>query len=79
MLEATWNAPKEAFEDPSQFFEGVGVDGAYLRIHNLGISPLNTFICCDVIENLEVQTDLLRYEKHLTSVFPMSISSMFFT
>ncbi|MDV6253515.1 NAD(P)H-dependent oxidoreductase [Vibrio sp. EA2] len=83
MLSVTWNAPKEAFEDPSQFFEGVGVDGIYFPIHKahqfLGMSPLNTFICYDVIKNPDVCTDILRYEKHLKSIFPMSISSMLLT
>lgn len=31
MLSVTWNAPREAFTDPEQFFHGVGVDGFICR------------------------------------------------
>ena len=31
MLSLTWNAPLEAFTEKDQFFEGVGVDGAFCR------------------------------------------------
>lgn len=33
MISCTWNAPYEAFVDPEQFFDGVGVDGVYLPFH----------------------------------------------
>jgi len=33
MLSLTWNAPMEAFTDPDQLFEGVGIDGAYIAFH----------------------------------------------
>ena len=33
MIAATWNAPKQAFEDPSDFFEGKGVDAVYFPFH----------------------------------------------
>ena len=29
MISATWNAPRQAFDDPSDFFEGKGVDVVY--------------------------------------------------
>ena len=73
MLSVTWNAPKEAFTDPSQFFEGVGVDGVYLPFHKahqfLGMSPLKTFICNDVIKNPNIDGDLERYKSHLKELF----------
>ena len=54
MLSLTWNAPKEAFTQADQFFEGVGVDGVYLPFHKanqfLGMQGLNTFIVHDVIK-----------------------------
>lgn len=54
MLSLTWNAPLEAFVEPEQFFEGVGVDGLYLHFHKanqfLGMEALPTFICNDVIK-----------------------------
>ncbi|MGR5235564.1 NAD(P)H-dependent oxidoreductase [Vibrio alfacsensis] len=73
MLSVTWNAPKEAFTDPSQFFEGVGVDGVYLPFHKahqfLGMSPLRTFMCNDVIKNPQIENDFERYKAHLKEVF----------
>ncbi|WP_261884231.1 NAD(P)H-dependent oxidoreductase [Vibrio pelagius] len=73
MLSVTWNAPQEAFTDPSQFFEGVGVDGVYLPFHKahqfLGMSPLSTFMCNDVIKKPQIENDFDRYKAHLKEVF----------
>ncbi|AIT08722.1 NADPH quinone reductase MdaB [Candidatus Francisella endociliophora] len=73
MLSLTWNAPMEAFIDREQFFEGVGVDGVYLHFHKahqfLGMSPLNTFICNDVIKDPKVEEYAINYKKHLSEVF----------
>ncbi|MEC5319926.1 NAD(P)H-dependent oxidoreductase [Brenneria populi subsp. brevivirga] len=73
MLSATWNAPMEAFTDPQQFFHGVGVDGVYLPFHKanqfIGLSPLPTFICNDVIKSPDVENNIARYRQHLASVF----------
>ncbi|HAO74808.1 MAG TPA: NADPH quinone reductase MdaB, partial [Pseudomonas sp.] len=33
MISATWNAPQQAFDDPSDFFAGKGVDAVYLPFH----------------------------------------------
>ncbi|MBN3343438.1 NAD(P)H-dependent oxidoreductase [Pectobacterium brasiliense] len=69
MLSLTWNAPLEAFNDPEQFFHGVGVDGVYLPFHKanqfIGLSPLPTFICNDVMKEPDVPTYLANYRKHL--------------
>ena len=73
MLSVTWNAPEEAFTDPNQFFEGVGVDGVYLAMHKahqfLGMEPLKTFMCNDVIKNLNIDNDIQRYKEHLDCMF----------
>ena len=70
MLSVTWNAPEQAFTDPQQFFEGAGVDGVYIAMHKahqfLGMSPLDTFMCNDVIKNPQIEADILRYQAHLT-------------
>ncbi|MFM2478711.1 NAD(P)H-dependent oxidoreductase [Celerinatantimonas sp. MCCC 1A17872] len=72
MLSVTWNAPEEAFNDPSQFFGGVGVDGVYIATHKahqfLGMVPLETFMCNDVIKNPQVEQDFERYKAHLNRV-----------
>jgi modulator of drug activity B len=73
MLSVTWNAPLEAFEDPSQFFEGAGVDGVYLAFHKahqfLGMSAMKTFMCNDVLKNPAIDGDFERYKSHLDDVF----------
>jgi modulator of drug activity B len=73
MLSLTWNAPLEAFTDPDQFFGGVGVDGVYLSVHKanqfLGMKPLETFICNDVVKEPRVEEYVARYRDHLRRVF----------
>ena len=73
MLSLTWNAPLEAFEDPEQFFHGAGVDGVYLPFHKanqfIGLSPLPTFICNDVMKAPDVPTYLASYRQHLDEHF----------
>ena len=73
MLSLTWNAPLEAFNDPDQFFEGVGVEGVYLAFHKanqfLGLQPVPTFIANDVEKNPQIEADLARFTGHLTAQF----------
>ena len=73
MLSLTWNAPLDAFEDPDQFFHGVGVDGVYLPFHKanqfLGMTALPTFIANDVIKQPEVEAYKTAYRQHLETVF----------
>ncbi len=73
MLSLTWNAPVQAFEDPSDFFEGKGVDAVYFPFHKanefLGMSGLPTFICNDVMKVPNIEHDVARYEQHLAQVF----------
>ncbi|WP_371368718.1 NAD(P)H-dependent oxidoreductase [Pseudomonas sp. QL9] len=73
MISATWNAPQQAFDDPTDFFEGKGVDAVYFPFHKanqfLGMSPLPTFLCVDVMKRPNVETDVQRYLSHLDEVF----------
>jgi len=73
MLSLTWNAPTEAFSDPEQFFEGVGVDGVYLPFHKanqfLGMRALPTFICHDVIKDPHFDEYIASLHQHLHQVF----------
>ena len=77
MISTTWNAPLEAFEDPDQFFEGKGVDDVFLWLHKdfqfFGMEPLPTFACFDVLKNEDVESDLIRFRKHLNRVFDPSM------
>ncbi len=74
MLSTTWNAPLEAFEEPSQFFEGRGVDGVFMWLHKsfqfFGMEPLPTFSCYDVLKSADVENDLGRLKEHLSDAFP---------
>ncbi|CDM39869.1 MULTISPECIES: NAD(P)H-dependent oxidoreductase [Ectopseudomonas] len=73
MLSLTWNAPVQAFEDPTDFFEGKGVDAVYFPFHKanefLGMTGLPTFICNDVMKEPNIEHDVARYEQHLAQVF----------
>ncbi|MFV9650299.1 NAD(P)H-dependent oxidoreductase [Pseudomonas citrulli] len=73
MLSLTWNAPLEAFDDPEQFFHGVGVEGVYLHFHKanqfLGLEALPTFIANDVVKNPQIEQDIAKYRQHLDQCF----------
>lgn len=74
MLSVTWNAPTAAFEEADEFFEGRGVDAVYFPFHKanqfLGLSPLPTFMCNDVIKQPDIDSDVVRYREHLAKVLP---------
>ena len=74
MLSLTWNAPIEAFTRPGDFFDGAGVDAVYLHFHKanefLGMKPLPTYICNDVVKNPQIARFLADYTTHLQRLFP---------
>ncbi|MGV6831626.1 MAG: NAD(P)H-dependent oxidoreductase [bacterium] len=70
MLSLTFNAPKEAFNDKSQwFFDGKSVDDLFLPTHLnfkfFGMEALPTFVCYDVLKNPDIDNDFIRFEKHI--------------
>lgn len=69
MLSVTWNAPQDAFEDETQFFEGRGIDSVYFPLHKTnqftGMTSLPTFACFDVVKNPHIDADIRRYLAHL--------------
>lgn len=70
MISVTANAPKEAFNDPSEkFFNGISEDDLLLPMHLnfkwFGFEPLNTFFAYDVMKNPDVENDFIRFEKHI--------------
>ncbi|MDD1016356.1 NAD(P)H-dependent oxidoreductase [Pseudomonas rubra] len=73
MLSLTWNAPQQAFDDPSDFFEGKGVDAVYFPFHKanqfLGMSGLPTYLAVDVMKRPNVEAAVAAYEQHLAEVF----------
>ncbi|MDF9776662.1 NAD(P)H-dependent oxidoreductase [Pseudomonas baetica] len=77
MLSLTWNAPQQAFDDPTDFFEAKGVDAVYFPFHKanefLGMTGLPTFLCVDVMKRPNIEADVARYEQHLTEVFGLKV------
>lgn len=73
MLSLTWNAPREAFEESDNFFEGRGVDGVYFAFHKsqtfVGLEGLPTFIANDVMKMPDVERHTAEYREHLREVF----------
>lgn len=74
MLSVTANAPREAFNDPSQgFFAGRSEDDLLLPMHLnfkwLGLEKMPTFLAYDVMKNPEIDSDFARFDVHLTKHF----------
>ena len=75
MLSLTYNALREAFNDPNQvFLGGRSVDDLFWQMHIdfkfFGMKPLETFACHDVLKNPDVENDFIRFEAHLNKLFP---------
>lgn len=70
MLSISMNAPKEAFDDASEYLlQGKSVDDLWLPMHAnfrfFGMTGLPTFVCYDVMKNAEPEKDFERFKKHL--------------
>ena len=80
MLSVTFNAPKAAFDDPSQtFFAGRSVDDLMLPMHLnakfFGMEKLPTFAAFDVMKNPEIDSDFARFDTHLDALFPVTVGA----
>lgn len=78
MLSVTFNAPKGAFNDPTQdFFAGQSVDDLMRPMHLnakfVGMQPLPTFAAYDVMKNPEIEADFTRFDRHMEQIFPVSV------
>lgn len=74
MLSLTFNAPREAFDNPGQYlFGGKGVDDLFFPSHMnfrfMGMESLETFVCYDVHKNPDIENDFARYRGHLARLF----------
>jgi len=74
ILTTSWNAPKEAFTLPGEFFNEHSVDeGPMFGFHRMnaftGMTPLESIHFHDVEKNANVVADLQRYNQHLTNLF----------
>ncbi|WP_088831589.1 NAD(P)H-dependent oxidoreductase [Paenibacillus tyrfis] len=72
MFSTTWNAPEEVFNDPTQFFRGASLEEALNHLHRaqefLGLQPLKSFACYDVIKHPKIDTFTAELNAHLKSV-----------
>ena len=72
MFSTTWNAPEKAFNDPEQFFKGDSLEGALRHLHRvqefLGMQPLKSFACYDVIKYPNIDKFVSELASHLKGV-----------
>jgi len=74
MVTTSWNAPKEAFTLPGEFFNQHSVDeGPLFGFHRMnafvGMQPIPSFHFHDVEKNANIETDMKKYNEHLETVF----------
>jgi len=74
MVTSSWNAPKEAFTLPGEFFGETSVDdGVLFGFHKMnaftGMKPLESLHFHDVMKGANVESDIEMYRKHLTQLF----------
>lgn len=70
MLSFTFNAPREAFDDPTEYLmQGKSIDDLLLHLHAnyrfLGMQALPSFVCFDVMKNPDIDEDFSRLEAHI--------------
>ncbi|PZR02886.1 MAG: NADPH quinone reductase MdaB [Flavobacterium psychrophilum] len=74
MLTTSWNAPREAFTLPGEFFKEHSVDeGVMFGFHRMnaftGMQPLPSMHFHDIEKNADVPRDLKLYTEHLSNIF----------
>jgi modulator of drug activity B len=74
MLTTSWNAPKEAFTLPGEFFNERSVDdGPLFGFHRMnaftGMTPLKSIHFHDIEKNADVPREIEAYQQHLTDIF----------
>lgn len=74
MLSATFNAPKNAFDNPDEYlFQGKGLDDLLMPVHCnfrfFAMEKLPTFACFDVVKNPQIAQDLRDFEAHINRHF----------
>ena len=73
MISVTLNAPEEAFNETTEFFEGKSIDDLLFPMHMnfkfFGMKPMESFACFDVMKNADVEGDLKRFEAHMIKHF----------
>jgi len=75
MLSTTWNAPEHAFNDKDAFFEGKSADEILIHLRKalqfVGMTPLKSYSCHDVIANPDIEKYTKGLENHLKTLFDL--------
>lgn len=76
MVCATWNAPKNSFDDPNQIlFEGRSTADIFIQITSnykfCGVEILPDYNCYDIFKDGDIVKDLEDYPKHLATVLEL--------
>ena len=76
MISATWNAPKESFNDRKQYlFKGRSADDALFNVTAnylfTGYEVLPGYYCYDVYHNKHIKEDIGNYPKYLKKVLDL--------
>ena len=75
MFSTTWNAPAQAFNNPAQFFGGKSLEEALSHLHRtqdfIGMKPLKSFACYDVIKNPDIDRFVFELNTHLEEILPL--------
>jgi len=76
MVCATWNAPKNSFDDPNQIlFEGRSTADVFIQITSnykfCGVEILPDYNCYDIFKEGDIVKDLEDYPKHLATVLEL--------
>jgi len=74
MVTTSWNAPKEAFTLPGEFFGETSVDnGPLFGFHRMnaftGMKPLESIHFHDIMKSPDIDQEFKLYENHLTQLF----------
>ncbi|MBQ4876594.1 NAD(P)H-dependent oxidoreductase [Pseudoalteromonas luteoviolacea] len=73
MMSVTFNAPKQAFNDTAEFFDGKSVDDLLFPMHMnfkfFNLTALPTFACFDVMKHADIENDLARFTTHINKHF----------
>ncbi|MGD1318536.1 NAD(P)H-dependent oxidoreductase [Chryseobacterium sp. 2R14A] len=73
MVCATWNAPKDSFDNPDQLlFEGRSTADVLIQITSnyrfCGVEILSDYNCFDIFKDGDIVRDLEKYPQHLSKV-----------
>lgn len=74
MVTTSWNAPKEAFTLPGEFFNQHSVDeGPLFGFHRMnafiGLTPLKSIHFYDIEKNATIENYIEMYQNHLKKLF----------